>query len=677
MTDIERPYAEGAEVWSDAGWSPLPLPPRQKASPPEGYTGAAGIDADAQQVATWIEQQPDANIGLRMPVGVCGIDVDAYKDSGRASWAALQAKCGPLPATWMLTSRTDGESGIRLFKIPPTVKLRGVAAPGIEVLQHHHRYAVTWPSVHPDTGNIYRLIGPDGDDDCDLPHPSDLPDLPASWLAELTEKPREPGVAAPKPSTGEWSRAVTTAFAEGMAGMVKGSRHDTALACVAALARLELQEHPGATEAIESIGTHFRSVITDRCDDAHAQKEWDDIVAGGRALVRSAGSYRDTYTDLKRGPAEVTQLMGNGTQPQVSGNDDPQVEVDGQDHGWHPVDFAVVLHAGYQPPEPHCLFRDDDVALFYPGRVNGLLGESGSGKSWVALCAAAQELNDAGQVLYIDLEDHAASLAQRLIALGVTKDNIERGLFYVQPELGYGMDSSRDTEQLVADQGVTLVVIDSVGEAMALQAMKQNDDDEVARWFRMLPRRLAALGPAVVLVDHVPKSKDAPAGFAIGSQRKRAAIDGHSIRTEQVKPLGRGRAGVVKLITAKDRNGTHPTGFPVGELHLDARGTQIEWHLSAPTMAPTAEDGSFRPTVYMERVSRLLELNPGLSGRQIEEGCNGKGTYVRAALRCLIDESFVTATPKGGGFAHAVTAPFRDPSNEVPNLIEKDDDLAF
>lgn len=314
-----HPYADAAEEWRDAGWSPVPLPPRAKKYPPPGFTGAEGREADAQQVAAWIAERPDSNLALRMPRGVCGLDVDAYKPVGMESWKELQTTCGPLPVTWTLTSRSDGESGIRLFRIPTDVRLQGNPRPGIEIIQFHHRYAIAWPSWHPETGDQYQLYGPDGDDNCPLPRPDELPALPAQWLEHLREQERPAGVAAPKRHVGDWSNAVTQVFANGVAGMTKGSRHDTVRDTVAALCRLEVQNHPGATDAIDRIGNLFRDAIVDRAKPAEAEKEWNDLLTGGRALVASTKSDRASWDELTSSGPEITTLTDGEPQPDVQG----------------------------------------------------------------------------------------------------------------------------------------------------------------------------------------------------------------------------------------------------------------------------------------------------------------------------------------------------------------------
>lgn len=159
--------------------------------------------ADLEQVRRWERSNPDANIALRLPDGVIGIDLDLYEDPTKdhpaeerqAAWKELEARLGPLPESPRATCRNDGISGIRLYRVPAGWKATGIlpaapvcqghplpdgreALPGDsvspgEVIQHHHRYMVAPPSLHP-SGRRYRWHGGN------LPPVSDLPLLERS-----------------------------------------------------------------------------------------------------------------------------------------------------------------------------------------------------------------------------------------------------------------------------------------------------------------------------------------------------------------------------------------------------------------------------------------------------------------------------------------------------------------
>jgi putative DNA primase/helicase len=173
------PYADYAELYLELGFSPLPLPVGKKKSPPTGYTGYDGKDVTAEDVAIWIEQMPDGNIALRLPRGTIGIDVDAYKGPAQlAKWEKLVSDLGELPETSSCSSRDDGISGIRFYRVPVDYVAEDMGIAG-EVIQHHHRYAVVPPSIHPDTKNEYTWA------DGMMRGVDELPELPQAWLDAL------------------------------------------------------------------------------------------------------------------------------------------------------------------------------------------------------------------------------------------------------------------------------------------------------------------------------------------------------------------------------------------------------------------------------------------------------------------------------------------------------------
>lgn len=183
------PYGETARQYLAAGWgSPLPLPAGKKKSPPEGWTGRDAPDASAADVEAWCEEHAAGNIGMRLREGIIGIDVDAHKGQrAAAAWTELVGRLGLLPdsAPWC-TSRDDGVSGIRLFRVPPGYMTPGVIGAAGEVIQRHHRYVVVPPSVSPPpplgTGQPYRWVNrAEGE----IPQRWELPVLPTTWQEAL------------------------------------------------------------------------------------------------------------------------------------------------------------------------------------------------------------------------------------------------------------------------------------------------------------------------------------------------------------------------------------------------------------------------------------------------------------------------------------------------------------
>lgn len=382
--------------------------------------------------------------------------------------------------------------------------------------------------------------------------------------------------------------------------------------------------------------------------------------------ARHGGDFSAATEELKRSgygtdhDAAVEAWMASLPAMALTSTNSNQAAADLLEHSWQPLDVGEVLAAGYAPPVPTLFTRADGQGLLYPGRVNAFHGESGSGKSWMAMAACAEVLRAGGRVLYVDLEDHIASVVARFRALGVADDFIADDLDYISPAGPYTVPAQAAVQALVAERCHALVVIDSVGEGMAIDGAKQNDDDAVAQWMRRLPRALAGLGPAVVLIDHIPKADDAPKLFAIGSQRKRAAIDGVAYRVEARSHPAKGRTGYLALIVAKDRNGYFQAGAKAADVTVWSAedGNQVEITLRSP-------EANQRPTVLMEKLSRYLEGGGAQTGRQLEAGVQGKTDAKRRAIELLVEEGFVGRHPKGQAVYHHSIKPFRRDEDDM------------
>src|SRR5829696_6267707 len=165
---------------------------------------------------------------------------------------------------------------------------------------------------------------------------------------------------------------------------------------------------------------------------------------------------------------------------------------------WQRVDLGPALRGEIAKPEPTILGRDDGAALYTVGCVNWLHGDSGDGKSMTAALATAQELAAGRHVIWIDFEDpDATTLVERLRdTFEIPADVIERQLHYYGPLEPFDDLAVAEITRCAAEYGVTLIVIDSLGEAFGLEGIDENKDVEVAPWVRRVARALADAGPA-------------------------------------------------------------------------------------------------------------------------------------------------------------------------------------
>jgi len=303
---VSAAYADAAATYHRRGWGPFPvgyddhgrLHPARKSRPPAGWTGYGAPYPSGADVHEWATNgHGGGNVALRMPETVIGIDVDAYSGKpGAETLAEAEARLGPLPTTPISTSRDDGVSGIRFYRVPAGRCWADGLGPGVELVHHGHRYAVVAPSVHPE-GRVYRWVDVDGRQ---VPGPAvdDLPDLPPAWVTELDR-----GSVADRAAKAEVTGAEQVAFLAGMAegepcpyisrvlseGVAElrtaASRHDTANRYIGRLVRAGEQGHVGAVAALDSLEGAFRAAIQADPLRPVDRGEWPRSVAGAVGLV--------------------------------------------------------------------------------------------------------------------------------------------------------------------------------------------------------------------------------------------------------------------------------------------------------------------------------------------------------------------------------------------------------
>ncbi len=317
---------------------------------------------------------------------------------------------------------------------------------------------------------------------------------------------------------------------------------------------------------------------------------------------------------------------------------------------WKPVDLSIVLAADYVKPRP--LIGDvagSDVAMFYPGRINTIFGDSGGGKTWYALYVMSEEMRAGHDVVLVDYEDSPDSAIARLEQIGVSQREILRHLIYIQPNEKWSLSAERALREALADRDISMVTLDSTGEALAVDGISPNADEEVAMWFRGSARFFSKeIGAAVVLLDHVVKSQESGRNseFASGSGRKRAAINGAAYFLKVVEAPSKTTDGLFRLVTRKCRFGWRQHGSIACDVKMANTGTddRVQFTVTQPSGTVTPS-GGHRPTWYMERVSEFLEGETGpVSKNSIITSIGKKKPMASLAIQLLIDEGFCTVS---------------------------------
>lgn len=342
----------------------------------------------------------------------------------------------------------------------------------------------------------------------------------------------------------------------------------------------------------------------------------------------------------------MTELIEAGADADVAGGPDAPAPT-----SWTFQDLGDVLDGKAKRTEAIMFLRSDGVPLIYPGKTNAFVGEAESMKSWAALAACAERLNLGEGVLYIDFEDDKITFVERLLALGVAKDAIREKAAYIRPSAPLGDEhTKRDLYQVREAYGTpVLVILDGVTECMMLH-------DRYPKW-------MSSTGAALVFIDHVTKGGEGRGRYAIGSVHKLNGIDGASYTFEGKRPFGRGMEGVSAVYVNKDRPGfvrPHAHKKTIAEMHavsLDD-GTVII------TMDPPVTGEDWRPTVLMERISKVLEdTQDALGVRAIREAVSGQTQHKGSALKFLIEDGYVAVEdgPRNAKL-HRSVKPYRESS---------------
>jgi Bifunctional DNA primase/polymerase, N-terminal len=311
------PFGKAAAQYMKAGW-PEVLPIwkggiRDKHPMVKGYHGREGIWPDDITTKMWANRYKLANIALRLPRWVIGLDVDHYDGkTGGDTLYDLEEQLGYLLAGPMSTSRDDGVSGIRLFALPGDyagANWPAQAGSGIDVITWYERYVICYPSVHKSGRDYGWFI--EGDSWGSIPSPSDLPMLSEKWCEYLTglagsgqEKWNGKGYDGSAAQwlkdygSGEPCEYIVNCGERWLDALSNGgSAHDSAKLAISQAIKAAAEGHTGINEMLWPVRESFIAIVSERSPRERrrgpgmAVREWRSLVAG--AVAKYGGEVAD------------------------------------------------------------------------------------------------------------------------------------------------------------------------------------------------------------------------------------------------------------------------------------------------------------------------------------------------------------------------------------------------
>lgn len=409
----------------------------------------------------------------------------------------------------------------------------------------------------------------------------------------------------------------------------------------------------GAYALIEHHGDHAAAARELRRTGFGAERSHGDDFAG---IYVAPPPFTDG-APVARAESQVTTTLSDGSVTSAERS------------SWWPRDPSGVLAPGSDEDDrPTLLARTDGALLLYPGRVNGLIGESESGKTWIALLAACQALDAGRGVLWLDFEDSHRGFAQRMQLMGRSGDDVA-AVDYVHPEEGWTLPAQSDVAELLT-RPYGLIVLDGYNAAMTLLGLDLQSNTDATRFAQILLYRLAASGAVVLYVDHVPKNSDQRGKGGIGAQAKRAMTTGSALRVEVEAPFGRGMTGKLWVSVDKDRPG-YVREVSSGASHagkailtsLPDGSVTVAINPPAPKADGPGTDEHVRP--LMQAISMILARTPdGMSVREITKALGvagikfSKGDEKQAASKLVERGRVRVETGPRGALIHHHVRPY-------------------
>ena len=277
------------------------------------------------------------------------------------------------------------------------------------------------------------------------------------------------------------------------------------------------------------------------------------------------------------------------------------------------------------------------LGVAYADKVNFVSSHPGLGKSWVMLAMAAEVIDGARRVLWLDGEDQPGVFTRRLHTLG--RGDVAASVFTRWVDASdWRTGEPEDIAAAAAwaangPAGPGHVFVDAASSTGAGET-----GESFATWRHKFLEPFTRLGVGVTVADHLAKRRDADRlDSPLGSIQKVAAVTGASVELRGAAWTPR-KPGTVAVVVRKDRpGGLGQVGATVARIvgTPDPDTGTLRLEVTEPADAPE------HTTRTVDRVWALLERDGERNTTQIVAALEARAQDVRAALNHLIDRGEV------------------------------------
>jgi hypothetical protein len=383
----------------------------------------------------------------------------------------------------------------------------------------------------------------------------------------------------------------------------------------------------------------------------------DDLVrdVSERRFEQQFGALRPkTDEGLANGQPDLRPKTDEGDDveadmPPTSGGSQSPPEGQTDDKSWQPLPINEAAEA-----EPRREADRFHSLIYGNGGTTLLSSEPGIGKTMLLAAIAAEEAIAERIPLALDFEGGGPAMTlERLTLAGLSDEQLAR-IHYVRPRF---QARPEQLHALVEQLRPSLVTLDSFDAGLAAYGLETKNEDVRAFQSRVIDP-LRSTGAPIVIADHVGKDRERRGRFSIGGQAKLGICDAH-LGLTPIVPLRRGTGGKLKIIVHKDWHGWLPR-TAVFELISHPDTGALSWNVRASDEDATGD--GFRPTGFMEKISRALEVaGQSLSRAELERSVGGKRDYVRQAIDTLIRDGYADEVqgPRGARLVE-LNRPYRE-----------------